>query len=439
MRKRLGSGRAPAVGTGPEPPWAPPAPDTLRDMTFHGWRIAWALAVTQTVGYGVLYYAYSVFTVPMELELGLSRAVTSGAFSVALLLSGVAAAPIGRWVDTRGARLPMSVGSLLGAVSVLVWSYAGSAAALYAAQVGVGLAMGLTLYDVAFTVLAAWFNRDRIRAMLLVTMVAGLASTIFVPLATAALEEFGWRVALRLLALVLGLSCVPLHALVLRDHPRRLGLGPDGGPPTGGVGHEAQSANATEGDARQALRTPLFWWLTAAFVLDRLAIVAVAAHVVPLLLERGATPGTVAVVAGTIGLVQVLGRVIFAPATRAADLYTLATGTYLTRVAALAALLLFPGAAGMWTFAVLFGLANGASTLARAGLVGEAFGATHYGAINGSMAAFIAVAQTIAPLGVGTLRMQAGSYVVAVVALGVAGLLAAVATQRAAVAARRRV
>lgn len=399
-------------------------------MAFHGWRIAWALAVTQTVGYGVLYYAYSVFTVPMELELGLGRAATSGAFSVALLLSGVAAAPIGRWVDARGARVPMSAGSLLGAVAVFAWSHAASAPALYAAQAAVGLAMGLTLYDVAFTVLAAWFRRDRIRAMLLVTMVAGLASTIFVPVATLALEELGWRAALRLLALVLALTCVPLHALVLRDRPRRLGLEPDGSPLPSPAGTGAVRP-PPDGAARLALRSSLFWWLTAAFVLDRLAIVAVAAHVVPLLLERGATPGSVALVAGSIGLVQVAGRVVFAPATRVANLYTLATATYLTRVVALVTLLVLTGAAGMWVFAVLFGLANGASTLARAGLVGEAFGATHYGAINGSMAAFIAVAQTAAPLGVGALRMQTGSYAAAVATLAVAGVLAAVATRRA--------
>lgn len=63
--------------------------------SYWGWRIAWALAVTQTVGYGVLLYAFGVFTLPMETELGWSRAQTSGAFSLALLLSGIAAVPVG--------------------------------------------------------------------------------------------------------------------------------------------------------------------------------------------------------------------------------------------------------------------------------------------------------------------------------------------------------
>ena len=74
-------------------------PYRIAAMGYHGWRIAWALAVTQTVGYGVLYYAFAVFTLPMEAEFGLSRAQTSAAFSFGLLVAGLAAVPVGRWVD----------------------------------------------------------------------------------------------------------------------------------------------------------------------------------------------------------------------------------------------------------------------------------------------------------------------------------------------------
>lgn len=406
-------------------------------MSFRGWRIAWALAVTQTVGFGVLYYAYGVFTLPMELDLGFTRAQTSGAYSVALLLSGLAAGPIGHWVDARGARLPMTLGSLMGASGVLLWSYAQSLPVLYAAQVVIGVAMGLSLYDVAFTVIATWFRRDRIRAMLVVTMLAGLASTIFIPVATALLEGVGWRTALRLLALILAMTCVPLHALVVRDSPQRFGLLPDGaraGVPASGPDVQGEGA----GTPGEALRSRLFWWLTSAFVFDRLAIVAVAAHSVPLMLERGHGAGLVAAVAGTVGLVQVAGRVVFAPAARVASLYSLAVATYLTRVAALLALLLVPAETGLWAFAVLFGLANGASTLARAGLVGEAFGTRHYGAINGLMATLIALTQTAAPLAVGMVHVRTGDYRASLWALCVTGGAAAYSAWMARNAGRQR-
>ncbi|UCH26496.1 MAG: MFS transporter [Trueperaceae bacterium] len=191
---------------------------------FYGWRITWALAVTQTVGYGVLYYAFSVFIRPMETELGWSRAETSGAFSLALLLSGIAAVPVGYWLDRRGARGLMTAGSVAGVLLVLAWSYVEELRAFYAVQAGIGLVMAVVFYEVAFTVVAVWFRRDRARAMLVLTMVAGLASTIFIPLASWLVAVLPWRDALRVLALVLAVGTIPLHALVLRRRPQDLGL-----------------------------------------------------------------------------------------------------------------------------------------------------------------------------------------------------------------------
>lgn len=390
-------------------------------MRFYGWRISWALAVTQTVGYGILHYTFSVFMQPMELELGWTRAQASGAFSVALLLSGLVALPIGRWVDARGGRLPMSAGSAAGALLLFAWSHVTTLPALYAVQAGVGIVMALVLYDVAFTVLAAWFRRHRIRAMVLVTMAAGLASTIFIPLATVLLEAFGWRDALRLLALLLGVTTLPLHALVLRDRPARLGLEPDGAGLR--LPRQPPETRVTTG---MALRTPAFWWLTAAFSLDRVSSVGMAAHAVVLLLERGHTPGLVAAVAGSIGLVQVAGRLLFSPASGKASLVQLTVLTFVIRAASLLVLLLVDAPLGMWAFAALFGLANGATTLARGGLVGAVFGAAHYGTINGGMSTVIAVAQTLSPLAIGLLRDRSGSYDAALLGLALLAVVAAV-------------
>jgi predicted MFS family arabinose efflux permease len=66
--------------------------------------------------------------------------------------------------------------------------------------------MSTVLYDVAFTVVAVWFQKERHRAMLVITLVAGLASTIFVPLATFLNESLGWRESLRVFV---GSCCYP--------------------------------------------------------------------------------------------------------------------------------------------------------------------------------------------------------------------------------------
>ena len=73
-----------------------------RSPVFHDWRIVAALAVTETPSWGVLYYAFAVFQVPMGAELSLSSAQLTGAFSFAVLMTGVAGVGVGRWLDVRG-------------------------------------------------------------------------------------------------------------------------------------------------------------------------------------------------------------------------------------------------------------------------------------------------------------------------------------------------
>lgn len=394
-------------------------------MSYYGWRIAWALAITQTVGYGVLYYAFSVFVAPMEAELGWSRAQTTGAFSLSLLLSGIVAIPVGRYVDRHGARLPMTLGSIAGVLLVLAWSSVQTLTGFYLVQAAIGLVMAAVFYEVAFTVVAVWFRRRRPQAMLIVTLVAGLASTIFIPLTTYLVGAFGWRDALRILALLLAVGTIPLHALVLRRHPEVLNLLPDGDTHGFKAGTPERSVSA-----REAYRAPTFWWLSGAFALDRIALIAIAVHSVPILLERGYAPALVAAAAGSIGLMQLAGRVVFAPVAGRATLPMMTAGVFITRAFAFLALLLLPGIAGVWVFAVLFGAANGAVTLARAALVADLYGSAHYGSISGVMTTLIAVTQTVAPLGVGALHDLSGGYTLPLWLLVGTSLLAAICVVR---------
>lgn len=70
--------------------------------TFYGWRIVAALAISQTVGYGVLSYAFGVILTPMRHDLGLSLRVASGAVTLSLLVCAATSIPVGRWLDRHG-------------------------------------------------------------------------------------------------------------------------------------------------------------------------------------------------------------------------------------------------------------------------------------------------------------------------------------------------
>ena len=123
----------------------------------------------------------------------------------------------------------MTGGSLLGAASLVACSQARSLPQLYLAFVGVGIAGAAVLYEPAFAVINTWFRRDRHAALLTLTVVAGFASTIFLPLSQALVDAAGRRSALLVLAVLLAACAVP-QALLLRRSPADLGLHPDGDP-----------------------------------------------------------------------------------------------------------------------------------------------------------------------------------------------------------------
>src|SRR5688572_21861890 len=120
---------------------------TLRRPVYYGWIIAATLAVTETISWGVLYYSFSVFLTSFEADLGASRTAITGAFSLALLCSGLIALPVGRWIDQHGARGVMTLGSILATILYVSLAWVQSLPALYLIWTGIGITMAMTLYE----------------------------------------------------------------------------------------------------------------------------------------------------------------------------------------------------------------------------------------------------------------------------------------------------
>ena len=151
------------------------------------------LAVAETVSWGICYYGFAVLLPPMERDLGWSRATLVGAFTIAVIVSGFAAFPVGRWLDRGSARFLMTTGSVLATLGVLAWSQSRTVPAFYGSWLLIGVAMGLVLYEPAQVVLIKQFGRRATWAITTLTLVAGFASTIFQPTIAALQDVRGWR------------------------------------------------------------------------------------------------------------------------------------------------------------------------------------------------------------------------------------------------------
>ena len=390
----------------------------VRGRLYYGWSIVGALSITELISFGVLYYAFSALLKPMQAELGWSLTVLSGGFSAALLVSGLVAPFVGHWLDRRGARLLMTTGSIVATGAVLAWSQVETIPGYFAVWVVIGLAMAAVFYDPAFAVITAWFIRLRGRALLALTISGGLASTIFLPLTDLLTRSLGWREALVVLAIILGVGTIAPHLLVLRRRPEDLGLLPDGELPNlatdrfdAAVAAAGNHLRTGDMDVHGAMRVPAFWWLVVAFVFSTLTTTAVMVHLLAYLTEQGHASDFAALIAGAYGLFSVTGRILITGASRFFSGGRMTVIVFAMQAFAIAVLVAWgAGTVGVLLFIVLFGASTGALTLARATVVADYFGRQSYGAISGTISLFSTLSRAAAPVGAGVGYGLASGY-----------------------------
>lgn len=81
----------------------------------------------------------------MEAELEWTRAQTTAALSIALLVPAAGAITAGRWVDRGHARRMMTAGSCVATLLVLVWARADGLPAFYVTWAAIGVTMAALL------------------------------------------------------------------------------------------------------------------------------------------------------------------------------------------------------------------------------------------------------------------------------------------------------
>jgi MFS family permease len=382
-----------------------------------------ALCITQITSWGVLYYAFPVALADITADTGWSATAATAAFSAGLIVSALAGIPIGRWLDRYGPRPVMTAGSLLAVPVTVGIGLAPTYGWFLAAWLVAGVAMAAVFYQAAFTALTRWYGDRRVQAITAVTLVAGLSSTIFAPLTHALLEDLGWRTTYLVLAAVLAVVTVPLHALALTP--------PWTPPPDHGSPGPADHAPRRRRLPAEA-RTPSFVLLSASLTLTAFGLYAASLTLIPLLTDRGLSAGLAATTLGLLGAGQLLGRLGYAPLTARTSPTGRTVAIVATSAAAIALLAALPGPPALLVAAaVAAGAIRGAGTLLQATVVADRWGVARYGTLSGLFSAPITAASALAPWGGTALAELTGSYpamfwmlaalVVVAVALAAAG------------------
>ncbi len=372
-----------------------------------------ALALTQTIGYGTLYYAFAVLLTPLAADLGTSTTAVTGAYTASILIGAVLAVPVGRWLDRHGGRVLMTAGSAAGVLLLIAWSQVGSLWQLYLVQIGIGVAAAASLYEAAFAVVIALAGpQRRSGALLAVTVVAGFSSTVFLPLTGWLVAAHGWRTALLVLAAVQSVT-VPLHALVLRRPalPTRYPAVPRGG-----------------GAVRAALADRGFWLLAVGFTAHTAAISALTVHLVAALVTWGHRPAFAASIAGLLGVLSVAGRLLTTGLQRRYRTTTVTAAVFAVQAGSALLLPVVGASVGGAIGAVIgFGLGFGVATIAKPVLLAERYDTRRYATLAGILVVPVTLAKAAAPLAASAAQGATGTYTVVMLAVAACCAIAAAA------------
>ena len=380
----------------------------------------WPLAIAQVVSWGTLFYSFPLFAGPIGKELGWSAPATNGALTAGLLVTGAMAYPVGVLLDRFGGRWLMTGGSFGAGLALLLWSNVQSLAGFYLLWLGLGAVMSFVLIETAFAVIHQQFGPQARKGITAMTLVTGLAGTVFVPFIGSLLGKMDWRQALEVLALLNLFINVPVHFLFTPPRGYRIAA----------AKVDPQAVRAVMG-AR--FRNPIFWGLALWYTSYSLTASSLIFQLVPVLTAQGVPSHDIYLCFALIGPVQVLARILALTLGRHATTALLgAITSAIVPVGLLVLLLAPPTLPWLCAFAACFGIGHGVTTILRGIAPVEWLGREYFSRTLGALAFPMQSAMAIAPLYMAAVWEASGSHrvvwgvVLAGSLVGTAGYLLAV-------------
>lgn len=350
------------------------------------------LGITQIIGYGTLFYSFSILAPVIGQEFGQTREWLFAAFSGTLLIGGIVSPWSGRWADKFGAGRVMTLGSLAAALSLVFCALSTNWWMFATALVTTGIATPFILYNTAFAVLVQVDPQLAPRRITYLTLMAGFSSTLFWPLATALLNTFTWREIFLFYAVLQVAVCFPIHfwlSQMTRRSPK--------------VTHDASPqpyAMEAGGSLQYQDRKTALVLLAIGFSLTSFSLSSMLIHFVPVLGAVGLGASSAVFVGTMFGPTQFASRLINMLLGGRFSAMTIAIVSTVMIPLAFMMLLLpasIPLIAGAVMFAVLFGMGSGLNSIVQGTLPLALFGHQGYGEILGKITSSRLIVSSVAP------------------------------------------
>lgn len=357
------------------------------------WLIA-ASAVGIHISIGSV-YAYSIMTNPVKDLFGAEESDIKWAFKIAILLLGLSAAFLGRWVEKVGPKVSGITAGVFYGTGILGSGLAIQLQSLpmflicYGIIGGIGLGLG---YITPVSTLVKWFPDRRGLATGMAIMGFGFAALIFGPLMQTLFDRVGVSNAFYILGLLYMIIIIASATYIERPPEGYL---PDGYKPGENKKIKADISNI---DANSALKTTRFYYIWIMMFINISCGIALISAASPLIQSKlNYTPMEAAAIVGLIGVFNGLGRLLWSGASD----YLGRANTYIVFfVFQILAFYFLPKLSSELTFLfILFTVitmyGGGFSTLPA--FLGDLFGTKQLGAIHGMILSCWGLAGVVGP------------------------------------------
>lgn len=395
-----------------------------KDRIYYGWIVVATCLFIGTIIYGIR-YSYGVFFKPLEQDFDLSRTLTSGVFSVHMLLCCVFAI-LGGWaLDRYGPKIVVILMGFFTGLSLILSSYTSSPWQLFFSYSFL-LAIGTgPTYTITMATASRWFADRRGLALAIVGSGAGLGLIVMTPIAAYLISGYGWQTAYFIIGIIALCTITPC-ALLLRKTTATVTTLPD---------NELETTNSITPQKRhqnqqdsfsllQAAKTKNFWLLFFVWLLYSFCLHLVLTHLTPHAIDLGISSMKAAALLTLLGGTSIPGRLVMG---RLSDTIGRKQAGIISALGMAGAMLLLALGSDWWTlcvFGVIFGLSYGGIDPPVVALIGDIFGMSHIGVIIGVLVVGWSAGAAIGSALAGYIFDVSGSYFFAFLA-GAIGMLIA--------------
>jgi MFS family permease len=349
---------------------------------FRGWYIVAMMSGPRAAGTGTYILGSTLFVIPLETYLGLSRSMSALLFASGSMVAGLAALISGALMDRYGPRWVLLASVIISALGYILFAMTSNVLMVYIVFVGV---ISPVILNVAYNAGAAfinnWFSRYRATAMSFLQVGAGIGAIIIIPTLAFIIDNWQWRAAAIAAAgfiLALGLPA----ALLSRDTPEEVGMLPDGE----SVSDDRPTVTTIEPTAKEAFRTRGFWSMVGAVMAFGGATAALQIHFLPIMVWKGMDEVQGALVLTVMAIMSTPAVLVMGPLADRFGRMTVAGGTATLVALGVVLLNLSSPVWSIWGAALIIAPNFGMYPLIWAAL-GHAFGRKSFSTIRGTVLA----------------------------------------------------